>query len=82
MRQFFIYGICLLLLVSVGCAPVISQKQSAESGGTRLFVVRHAEAYKNLPLHSLMSKEKQDSLTQDLFDHTLQTPSVSLLNSV
>jgi broad specificity phosphatase PhoE len=63
MRKFFIYGICLLLLVSVECAPGISHKQSAEFGGTRLFVVRHAEAYKNLPLHSLMSQEKQDSLT-------------------
>jgi broad specificity phosphatase PhoE len=65
MRKFFIRGICFLLLVSVGCGPGISQKQSAESGGTRLFVVRHAEAYKNLPFHSLMSKEKQDSLTPD-----------------
>jgi broad specificity phosphatase PhoE len=65
MKKFFIYGICLPLLVSLGCAPAISQKQSPEPGGTRLFVVRHAEAYKNLPLHSIWSKEKQDSLTPE-----------------
>ncbi len=63
MRKFFICYISFLLLVNVGCSPGISQKQSAGSSTTRLFVVRHAEAYKNLPFHSLMSKEKQDSLT-------------------
>lgn len=65
MRRSFIYGICLLLLMSTGCASVTSPKKRVESGETRLFVVRHAEAYKNLPLHSLMSKEKQDSLTPE-----------------
>lgn len=65
MRKFFIHGICLLLLVGMGSAPVMARENSNGSHGTRVFIVRHAEAYKNLPVNAPTSKEKRDSLTAE-----------------
>lgn len=65
MNRFFLFCILLVFSIYAGCASVTSKKSTAESGATKVFVVRHAEAYKNLPLHSLMPKEKQDSLTPE-----------------
>ena len=60
-----IFCICLALLITTGCASFTSPETKSDPYETRVFVVRHAEAYKNLPFHSHMSKEKQDSLTPD-----------------
>jgi broad specificity phosphatase PhoE len=60
-----IYCVCLALLITIGCASVTSPEKRVNAHETRIFVVRHGEAYKNLPFHSHMSKEKQDSLTPD-----------------
>ena len=63
MKKVFLYCICLVLWTHWGCVSVEPMKSTAEPGALTLFVVRHGEAYKNLPFHSLMTKEKQDSLT-------------------
>lgn len=65
MKRIFVFCICLVFLVSSGCAPAPPQKTTAEPGVLTLFIVRHAEAYQNLLFHSHMPKEKQDSLTPD-----------------
>ena len=65
MRKLFVYCIFLVLLINGGCATDTTQKPTAEPSVLTVFVVRHAEAYKNLPLHLHMPKEKQDSLTPD-----------------
>ena len=67
MKKIFVYYICLVFLISGGCAAVTTQKPTAEPSVLTVFVVRHAEAYQNLPFHSHMPKEKQDSLTPDGF---------------
>lgn len=63
MKKFFLHAVCLALLIGTSCASTTSQKQRIKSDETTAFVVRHAEAYKNLPFHFHMSEEKQDSLT-------------------
>lgn len=73
MRKFFITGICLLLLVGMGYAPVMAREKSKGSHGTKVFIVRHAEAYKNLPVRVPMSREKQDSLTPEGFKQAKKT---------
>lgn len=58
----FIY-ICLTLSTGPGCAPVLAQGAGGEAGGLTLFVVRHGEAYQNLPSHAHIPGERQDALT-------------------
>lgn len=65
MKKIFIYCICSLTLVSVACASLTGQKTPAKPVVLTLFIVRHAEAYQNLPLHAHIPKEKQDSLTPE-----------------
>jgi broad specificity phosphatase PhoE len=73
MRKFFINSICLLILVGMGYAPVLAGEKSKGSNGTRVFIVRHAEAYKNLPVTAHMSREKRDSLTPEGFKQAKKT---------
>lgn len=63
MEKFFGYCICLVFLISAGCGSTTTQKTTGEQAVLTLFVVRHAEAYQNLPFRSHMPREKQDSLT-------------------
>ena len=63
MKKIFHYCICLVFLISAGCAPVTTQEPTGKPSVQTFFIVRHAEAYKNLFFHSHMPKEKQDSLT-------------------
>lgn len=60
-------GILTYLLLLLGCTKEVANEQPIERDVSRnaltVFVVRHAEAYKNLTHPAEMSKEKLDSLT-------------------
>jgi len=60
-------GILMFLLLLLGCVKEETNAQPIERAVSRtalsVFIVRHAEAYKNLPHPAEMSKEKLDSLT-------------------
>ena len=66
MKRFFSYCVCFVLSV---CAWVVSgpsaqgAAQGTESIYSTVFIVRHAEAYKNVSHPPDMPKEKLDSLT-------------------
>jgi broad specificity phosphatase PhoE len=57
------YVVCLLVVSNLGCASSDSKRSLTQAEKTRMFVVRHAEAYKNLPQTRTIPKEKLDSLT-------------------
>jgi broad specificity phosphatase PhoE len=64
MIRIVVICICMILLTGPGCAPAFSQGAKGEAGAFILFVVRHGEAYRNLPSHAHMPRERQDALTQ------------------
>ena len=61
MEKFFGYCICLVFIISAACASVPGQK--GEPSALTVFVVRHAEAYQNLPSPAPIPREQQDRLT-------------------
>ena len=63
MRKFPVYFTLVLFLFGTGCASSPPELRVEEPMLLRIHVVRHGQAYSNLPLTSLMSKEKLDSLT-------------------
>lgn len=65
MKRNLRYLLSLAVLITAGCAPVSGPQTRGGPDVFTLFVVRHAEAYQNLPFDSDMPREKQDSLTPD-----------------
>ena len=65
MRKFSVYFALFLFLFSAGCASSPPEKGVEVPAILKIYLVRHGQAYSNLPLASLMSKEKRDSLTPE-----------------
>jgi len=67
MKRFFTYCVCFVLSVCVWVVSGPSAQGAAQSiepiYPTTVFIVRHAEAYKNVSHPPDMPKEKVDSLT-------------------